>query len=304
LADYTLRQLSYFVATAEGGSVAEAARRLNVAQPSVSSAIHKLEDLFGVQLFLRHHAQGVSLTSAGRRLVAEARSLLAYAEELSDRAQGLGRTLRGRLDVGCFLSFAPLYLPGLLTRFAADYPDVEIQLHEAPQDGLVDDLETGRIDLALLYDIGLGPALTQEPLIELPPYALLPDAHPMARHRQAGVSLRELAAQPLILLDVPPSRDYFTGLFRPLAVEPRIGFRTPSFETVRGMVANGLGYSLLVTRPAGDLSYDGRPLACRPILEPSEPGRIVVARLAQARPTRLIEAFLAFCRSYFSELGR
>jgi len=303
LASYTLRQLSYFVATAEGGSVAEAARRLNVAQPSVSSAIQKLEDLFGVQLFLRHHAQGVSLTSAGRRLVAEARSLLAYAEELSDRAQGLGQTLRGRLDVGCFLSFAPLYLPGLLTRFAADYPEVEVQLHEAPQDTLLQDLESGRIDLALLYDFGLGAGLTQEPLIELPPYALLPSEHPMAQRWPAGVSLRELAGEPLILLDVPPSRDYFTGLFRPLAVDPKVRFRTPSFETVRGMVANGLGYSLLVTRPAGDLSYDGRPLVCRPILEPAEPGRIVSARLAQARSTRLIGSFLAFCRSYFAELA-
>ena len=65
MAHYTLRQLKYFVATVEAGSVAQASRQLYIAQPSVSSAIKALEDSFGVQLFIRHHAQGVSLTSVG-----------------------------------------------------------------------------------------------------------------------------------------------------------------------------------------------------------------------------------------------
>ena len=67
------------------------------------------------------------------------------------------------------------------------------------------------------------------------------------------------------------------------------------------MVGNGVGYSLLVTRPAGDRSYDGRPLACRPLTDRVEPGRVVLARLAQSRPTRLVEAFAAHCRTYFAD---
>ena len=76
---YTLRQLEYLVTAAEAGSVAGAAARLNVSQPSISTAIAKLEDSLGVQLFMRHHAAGISLTPAGTRLMDEARNLLERA---------------------------------------------------------------------------------------------------------------------------------------------------------------------------------------------------------------------------------
>ena len=78
---YTLRQLEYAVAIADCGSVAGAAERLRVAQPSVSAALMKLEDQLGLQIFIRHHAQGVTPTSAGGRFLAAARSLLAQAQD-------------------------------------------------------------------------------------------------------------------------------------------------------------------------------------------------------------------------------
>ena len=79
MAAYNLRQLRYFVTTAECGSVAEASRKLYIAQPSVSTAIKQLEDSFGVQLFIRHHAQGVSLTPSGARFYRKALELLRVA---------------------------------------------------------------------------------------------------------------------------------------------------------------------------------------------------------------------------------
>jgi len=79
---YSLRQLEYFVTTAECHSVAKAARQLSVSQPSVSKAITNLEGQFSTQLFVRHHAKGVSLTRAGERLLVDARSLLRYARDL------------------------------------------------------------------------------------------------------------------------------------------------------------------------------------------------------------------------------
>lgn len=298
---YTLRQLAYFVAAAEGGSVAAAARALNVSQPSVSTAISKLEALIGVQLFLRHRAQGVSLTPTGRRLLAEARSLLSYANELGEQARGLGQAIRGRLEVGCFLTLTPMYMPRLIVSFAAEFPDVDIRLYEGHQDTLLRGLETGRFDLAILYNVNLPSDLELRPLVEMPPYALLPPEHPLAKNQT--VSLRRLAPEPLVLLDVPPSREYFSSLFREIGKEPVIRFHSPSFETVRGMVGNGLGYSLLVIRPAGDLTYDGRRIACLRISDKVAPGRIVLARLAQARPTRLSEAFSDYCKSFFSQFS-
>ena len=296
---YSLRQLRYFVAAADHGSIAGAARALNISQPSISSAIAKLETSFGVRLLLRHHAHGVTLTAAGRPLFAEARSLLAHAGELAEHARGLGESLRGRLDVGCFVTLAPSYMPAIARGFTGTHAEVDIRLHEGHQEALLRGLESGRFMVALLYDFDLGGDLTLEPLADLAPYALLPGDHPLARRRK--VALAELAPLPMVLLDIPPSRDYFTSLFLKAGHRPLIRYRTPSIETLRGMVGNGMGYSLLVTRPAGDQSYDGRPLACRPLVDDVEPGRVVLASLGQSRPTRLAEAFAEYCRAYFAE---
>ena len=296
---YSRRQLCYFVAAADHGSIAGAARALNISQPSISTAIAKLEANFGVRLLLRHHAHGVSLTPAGQPLLAEARSLLAHAGELAEHARGLGETVRGRLDVGCFVTLAPSYMPAIARGFTTAHPEVDIRLHEGHQDELLRGLESGRFMVALLYDFDLGGDLALAPLADLAPYALLPGDHPLAR--RAKVALAELAPLPLVLLDMPPSRDYFTSLFLKAGHQPLIRFRSPSIETVRGMVGNGMGYSLLVTRPAGDQSYDGRPLACRPLADDVEPGRVVLARLGQSRPTRLTEAFVEYCRAYFAD---
>ena len=81
MAGFSLRQLGYFVAAAESGSLAAAARRLNVAQPSISSAIRALEARFGLQLLVRHHASGVTLTPAGQRLLRQAGDLLQQFEQ-------------------------------------------------------------------------------------------------------------------------------------------------------------------------------------------------------------------------------
>ena len=105
---FTLKQLEYFVAAGEAGSITFAAEKVNISQPSVSAAIAHLEAEFGVQLFIRHHAQGLSLTPAGQRFLLEARSLLAHADDLQQSARGLADELSGELDVGCFITFALL----------------------------------------------------------------------------------------------------------------------------------------------------------------------------------------------------
>jgi len=300
---YSLRQLEYFVATAEAGSVAAAAARLNVAQPSVSSAIAKLEQQLSLQLFLRQHARGMRPTPAGRRILADARNLLRQARDLQQQALALGapgteQAIAGSLEVGCFVTLAPAYMPGLLSALAAAHPGIAVRLSEGIQHELVEGLRAGRFELAFLYLLDLPDDIEAELLATFRPYALLPAAHPLARRRR--VSLAQLAHEPLILLDVPPSSGYFTGLFRARGLEPNVAFRSPSLEMVRGLVGRGRGYSILVTRPDGDRSYDGQALAVRPIAEDCHPGEICLARLAQAQPTRLTRSFADFCKSWFA----
>jgi DNA-binding transcriptional LysR family regulator len=293
---FTLKQLRYFTAAAERGSVTAAARAIHVSQPSISEAIAHLEDGFDLQLFVRHHAQGLSLTPAGQRFLLEARSLLAHADDLQQSARGLADALAGELDVGCFITFASLLMPGLLGAFAARFPDIRIRLHEDHTEALLASLRGGRFDLALTYDLNIGADLTFEPLAEVPFHVILPARHRLAR--RAAVSLRELVDEPLVLLGLPQSRDYFLSVFYGLGLQPHVAHETPSFEMVRGLVANGHGYSVMHSRPASDQALDGMRLVYRPVSEKIRPTWLGLVRRKDARPRRMATAFAEFCREF------
>src|SRR5688572_18237692 len=111
---FTLRQLAYFVAVAEEGSVARAAGELKLSQPSISTAMAKLEDQLGVQLLVRHHAQGVSLTPQGSRLLAAVRNLLHHADEFQRQAASTSGEIAGPLHVASFATLAPAFMPALI----------------------------------------------------------------------------------------------------------------------------------------------------------------------------------------------
>ena len=294
---YTLRQLQYLVTCIDTGSLAAAAERLNVSQPSISTAIAKLEAELGVQLLLRHHAQGVTPTASAERLLQSARSLLSHAGDLQRSAKASGDKVDGDLRLGSFITLAPTFLPGLVAGLKERYPALRMQLGEGTQDQLIDGLRQGRHEMALLYDIGLPDDLRSIELASVAPYVLLPKAHALAG--QADIALSDLADEPLILLDVAPSRGYFTGLLRSAGIEPRVAFSSPSLELVRGLVGRGLGYSLLVTRPSGDVSYDGQGLAICPVRGPVRQSRIVLSALRALRPTRVMSAFEIYAASYF-----
>ena len=293
----TLKQLRYFVTVAEHQSIAAAARSLHISQPAITHAMGLLEDHFELQLFLRHHAQGVSLTTSGEDLLLRARSLLAHATELETNVRDLGQGLQGRLEIGCFFTIAPMYMPPLITEFLSLHPQVDLRLYEANQDQLNHGLHQGTFDLAFMYSLALDQDFISEALIEPLPHILLDPLHPLA-HKDS-ISLAELVDFPMVLLDVAPSRDYFTGLFRNQGLEPWIKYRSPSFETVRGLVAHGMGYSILVTKPEAAVDYNGNALCTKPITEDVEPGYISMTWLEAKRPTRLMTAFQEFSKQHF-----
>ena len=114
------------------------------------------------------------------------------------------------------------------------------------------------------------------------PYALLPAAHPLAQ--RPSVSLADLAAEPMVLLDLPGTREHQRGHFAAFRATPLIGHRATSFEMARSLVANGLGYAILVTKPANDMSYSGKALASRPITDELPPVRFVCVARSDAKP--------------------
>jgi DNA-binding transcriptional LysR family regulator len=299
--DVSLRVLRYVVAAADCRNVTEAARRLRVSQPSVSSAIAELEGAVGVQLFIRQHARGINLTPAGDRIVNEARLLLKHAHDFMQSAQEFGGTLAGDIAVGSFLTLAVRFMPALLARFAQLHPRIDVTLQEGDQEQLMTMLLSGRIELALAYDYALTDEVEATPLAVLPPFVVVSAEHRLARQRR--VSLRELAKEPFVLLDLPYSRDYFFGLFRAVGVEPRVVFRTRSQELIRGLVARGHGYGIQNAIPATTTAYDGGEIAVLAIEETLPPTRIMCLQLKQHALRPAVKAFATFLHESFAAGG-
>jgi len=291
--NYTLKQLGYFVAAGETGSVTKAAALVHVSQPSISAAIAHLEAVFGLQLFIRHHAQGLSLTPAGRRLLGEAKRLLTQAEGLTQCAGELSDSLAGQLDVVCFTTLAPILMPSLIKDFCARYPQMQIRCHEAHQEDVLDGLLGGRFEVGLTYDLELGAEVAFDPVASFPPYAILPPDHPLAARDTLAIA--ELIEEPMVLLDLPHSREYFRSIFLALGLEPRIEHRTASPHMVRGLVANGFGYSLLNARLEYDRSLDGTPFRAVPLSDAVSPLRVGVVMPEGIVPTRAAAAFAEHC---------
>lgn len=295
---FTLKQLRYFVATAETGSVTMAAQRVNISQPSVSAAIAELEARFGVDLFVRHHAQGLSLTPAGRELLTDAKSLLDHADDVRLGAMGLGQELAGELHIGCFQTVAPLILPHLMGVFAKDHPEISVKLHENHVQGVLEGLRAGEFEFALSYDLGLDDDIEFDTLTEVPLHCILAKDHPLAKQKAAAIA--DLVNYPMVLLALPHSRDYFLSIIYGLGLQPRVAHETPSFEMVRGLIAHSDCFSIMHSRPTNDLSLDGKPIVFLPVKEKLRPTRLGLARLKKLRPTKRALAFAALCHAHFA----
>ena len=172
---------------------------------------------------------------------------------------------------------------------------MEIRIRDGEQQELVQGLTAGRFDLAILYAHDLDATIDSEPLMApQKPYALLPEGHRFTG--QAQVSLRDLCLEPMILLDVLPSRTYFVSLFEELGLSPNIVFSSPSIEMVRGMVGQGFGFSLLVTRPHSECTYDGRKVVMVDIAEEVSGSGLVAAWLKRAQLTKPAQLFVDYCK--------
>ena len=292
---FSLRQLEYFVACVDHGSTADAASALNVSQPTISIAVTKLEDQLGVQLLRRHHSQGVTATASAENILHSARALLAHATDLQSQIMTKGDTISGELKLGSFSTLASSILPRLVNSFSSKHPEIQLKITEGTQVELLDGLNSGQLEMALLYDLDLPSSIKKTKLTELTPHAVLPAGHPLST--QADVDIADLSDEPFILLDIPPSREYFLGLFKSVGLEPNIVHSSPSLELVRGLVGYGLGFSLLVTRPMSDMTYHGQQLDIKPLRNKFTKSSIVLAHHKDLRRTQLMTLFSDLAQS-------
>lgn len=298
---FSLRQLSYFVATGEAGSIRLASERIHVSQPAISNAISQLEEEFEIALFIRRHAQGLSLTPAGKQLLHEVKLLLNQAESLYTIAGEISGEIKGPLTVGCMLTMAPILLPKFCYTFGTQHRNVRVKTYASNHKELMESLQNASIDIAISYDLGIPEDIRFEPLGAIPPRVLLPANHRLAD--QKSVSLEKLSDEPFILLDLPHSREYFVSLFITAGVKPKIAHQTPYPELIRTMVGNGLGFSLINVTADAQYSMDGHELVTLELCGSHQSMIMGMATPDIKGKSRVLSTFEQHCRDRVSQIS-
>ena len=261
---FTLRQLQFFVAAAEQGSVSGAARVLSISQSSVTEAIRALEDDLGVILFDRQ-ARGLVITHKGSAFLRHARQILADVANARMAFQDEPQQAKGRLSLGVTSLVAGYVLSDILQRFRRAYPQVELNVTEDSGEYLQHLLIGGELDVAVLLTSSVKDrmALHVETLLVSPYRLWLPLAHPLAQ--QEAIALDELSSEPLIQLMVDEIEESTRLLMGALAVKPQIAFRTRSVEAVRSLVATGAGVAILPSLVYRPWSLEGDRIEIRDV---------------------------------------
>lgn len=281
---FTLRQMEALLSVAETGSIAQAARQLGLSASAVTGALNELERMLDSTLTIRRKAHGVTLTPTGVHVAEEARTLMSLSEEIEQSTRGSQGDVHGRLSIGSYVSLGPTVLTPLLAEVAGKHPGVEVEFSTGSQEQMCQRVLSGDLDLAVAYDLNLPAGLRTVPLGRFTPHAVLPQHHPLTE--QATVSLRQLASEPMIMLDISPSRENTFLMFTAEGITPTIAYRTTDFEVSRSMVGAGLGYAILTQRPAGDRTYTGQPLEVRRLHPRVRSLDVVMVCNARARLSR------------------
>ena len=300
-ARFSLRQLEYMVAVGEAGSVLAASEKVNVSSSSISAAISQLEAELGVQLFVRQHAQGLSLTSGGQRFFNEAKRILHSVALLGDLANDIVDMVRGPISVGCLVTLAPFVGAAFRRSFKEEYPNIEVSMREGNQAELLTMLARAEIDIAIAYDLDIPASYDFKGLINLPPQLILAADNPLAN--KGNIAIEDLVDEPMVLLDLPLSSNYFLSLFHERGLRPYVAERVSNLSSLRSLVANGFGYGLLNISTKTNLAPDGQKLVFRQLVGEHRPMVFGLVRKKSEYSSRIVAAFAEHVSRRVAESG-
>ncbi len=299
----SFRQVRYFVAVAEAGSVAGAARLLSISQSTITEAVQELEHDLGVKLVERS-SHGMSLTLKGYHFLRHAEKILV---EISNARRALEENsipTTGRVNLGVTPLVASYILADLLARFRRALPLLEVNVVEDNHDYLEHLLIGGEIDIAVMV---LPPHLSllamEAEIVEVSPYRLwLSLGHPLAQSSE--VSLRDLANEPQILLSIDEIDQAPKLAWQQLGIRPPIAFRTRSVEAVRSLVATGAGLAVLPDLTYRQWSLEGDKIDARRIREDLPAVSVGVVWRRGSRLSSAASQFLSVVQTYRSTRHR
>ncbi|OJW22764.1 MAG: hypothetical protein BGO51_23410 [Rhodospirillales bacterium 69-11] len=286
----THRQLRTFLAAVETGGISAAARRLGLTQPAASQQVRELERCLGVRL-LERVAGRVVPTAAGEAVLAPARRVAAALEDVIAASVAHRSAETGRLRFGTGATACIYRLPPVLAALRAGMPGLEVRIETGNSAAVCERVEQGVLDVGLVTLPAPGARrLTILPLQDDPLHALIPEALAPA---EGGVTPAVLGAMPLILYEpAGTTRTLIDAWFRAGGVEPQPRMQLDSIETIKVLVAGGLGASVM----PGMALPGPVPQACiRPLDPPLARSLALVVRPEKRRDRglRLLEAALA-----------
>src|SRR5688572_2634105 len=242
MADLKLKDLRYLVAVADTRHFGRAAERSFVSQPTLSAQLKKLEDYLGVQLIERAPKR-VALTAAGEEIVERARRILEASEEIVELAKGHRDPLAGQLKLALLPTIGPYLLPNVAARLRKQLPRLELMLYEYQTDPMLEKLHSGEIDVGILALPVPLDGLDVYELYEEPFTVAMPTSHRLSGRNTIKVD--DLRDETLLLLeDGHCLRDQALEICSGTALHEKQDFRATSLETLRQMVAAGVGITL------------------------------------------------------------
>lgn len=293
---FTLKQFRYFLAVSESGSIAAAARLVNIAQSALTKSIQELESTLGSPLFERQ-PRGMVLTQAGYRFEASARKVIAAVAQAGAINSDTSDELTGTLNIGVTSLMAGYGLADLLSRFQRAHPEVRVNILEDAPPFLEHLLVNGEVDLAIMVVNALDnpQALEVETLSSSPNRVWLPPSHPLAERNE--LTLADCATAPLIVLEADRIEDMQRAVWRRHGLTPEVKLRTSSLEAVRSLVGVGSGITILPDFLYRPWTLDAERIEVRKLRDAVPGVEIGVVRRRGIRNRDVVDQFVQIARS-------
>jgi LysR family transcriptional regulator, cyn operon transcriptional activator len=287
-----LRDLEYFLAVVEAGSVTKGAHRMHVAQPTLSHALARLEQELGERLLERKARAPLRLTDAGELVAQHARQALSAITSLRDELAALRGQLAGALRIAAIQSLSATILPRALARLLLKYPGVKPSVRTLAAESIARAVASGRADVGLVAGAPRSAlrGLAVQLLFEEPLVALVRRSDPLAHAKR--LRLARLAERELVLVpDGTFLSDIIHAACEQAGFSPRVRLTLASAEALRETVRAGLGLTLL---PRGYVNPNDRELVALPLTHPTPQREVLLVRrqAGQLATPRAVAALL------------
>lgn len=282
-----LRHIKYFLTVSEEGSFTKAAEKLLIAQPPLSRQIRDLEEELGTPLFIRK-SHGLQLTDAGNRFRQYALQINHLSEQSKEELREMNKGLQGTLFLATVEGIGPYLLSKWIEGFHSKYPHVEYSLWNGNSDDVVNRVNNGLCDLAIITDPydqeGLeGIHVWKEPWI-----AMLPKAHPLCMEEGDTIELEKLAPYELIIPSRQSRKQEIEGWFKPLGLEPRVIGRVAHMLNAYELTAQNLGIAIF---PHAASRYTSDEVVIKAITHPDVTASYVLVRNSERAPSKVAGEF-------------